>query len=378
MNFLIESPAGQLLPAVPHFYGFNFYHYYPSDMPMIGHAASPMPARATLAVMSEMLESKRCANRREFYIKSLRYYLTRFAETNPILTAVTTADVEALLAKYPVPSTRAGWLNRINTLFSFALKREYIEKNPCAKVERGTIEHRVPRILTPAEARVVYAACPQASRAWVVLCLWCGLRPSEAALINWEDINLERGTVTVRISKVRRFRIVTMTERANALLRPLVKPAGCVAPHATTLRRAVRQMRCALNLARWPQDIMRHTAASYHLALTGDASKVATSLGNSPQILLTHYNGVASLDDAKDFFKVTPPPPPPASKPNRKHEYAAIIAFHKKCKSYKKTQAHFSITSAGTLHYILKTRKVQQNPSSPKRTPAKTFGNVSE
>lgn len=351
----LEAPLGQSFQVLPQYYGFNFYSCDLRTATVTGRAESQKPARDTLAVLNEMLESKRTANRREIYIRSLRYYLTRFAETNPVLTTITTADIELCLSKQGGSRhNRYTWLNRITTFFAFALKREYVEKNPCDKIERGTIEHRVPRIFTPAEATTVYAACPKISRAWVVLCLWCGLRPSEAARINWEDINLERGIVTVRISKVRRFRIVTLPERALEMLRPLLKTSGQIAPHQTTTRRAIKRMREALNFERWPQDIMRHTAASYHLAITGDAGKVATALGNSPQILLTHYNGVASLEDATEFFKVTPPPPPPAPKPNRKHEYAAIIAFYDACKSPKKTCEQFGISSTGTLHYILK------------------------
>ena len=357
----LEAPLGQSFQVLPQYFGFNFYSCDLRTATVTGRAVSQFPARDTLAVLNEMLESKRRANRREIYIRSLRYYLTRFAAHCPILTTITTAEVEAWLAKQGGSRhNRYTWLNRITTIFAYARKREYVEKNPCDKIERGTVEHRVPRILTPAEANTAYAACPQVSRAWVVLCLWCGLRPSEAARINWEDINLERGTVTVRISKVRRFRIVTLPERAVVMLGRLhpfpIPPTKsvCIAPHETTLRRAKKRMREALNFERWPQDIMRHTAASYHLAVTGDVGKVATALGNSPQILLTHYNGVASQEDATEFFKVTPPPPPPAPKPNRKHEYAAIIAFYETCKSYKKTCAQFGISNSATLHYILK------------------------
>jgi integrase len=363
----MQTPTATLLPPVffaaslqfaqPFSYGFTIPSYDTGNAPapapfILSTSSRPVTQRRTLDLIEEMLASKRGANRREIYIKSLGYFLRRFADKNPVISEITSANIEAWLANWTGVHYRWTWLNRINTLFSFALKRDYIEKNPCDKIERPTLEKRVPKILTPAEAGAVYRACPQVSRAWVVLCLWCGLRPSEAARIQWEDINLERGTVTVRVSKVRRFRIVTMPACAVAWLRPLVKPSGDIAPHETTRRRAKHYMREALNLERWPQDIMRHTAASYHLAMTGDAGKVATMLGNSPQILLTHYNGVATLDDAKEFFQVTPPPPPPTPR-GRKYDHAAVIAFYGGCKSYKKTREHFQISNPSTLHYIL-------------------------
>jgi integrase len=352
------SPFGQSQQSQPYAIGFTICDFSGGRAAMPAQITLPASARSvkerkTFEVMEEMLVSKRGANRREIYIKSLRYFLTPFAKENQILSAVTTADIEAWLSKWNGVQYRATWLNRINTLFSFARKRDYITKNPCDKIERPTIEKRVPKILTPAEAIIAYRSCPHDCRAWVVLCLWCGLRPSEAARILWEDINLEQGTITVRVSKVRRYRIVNMPACAVELLRPLAESSGAIAPHQTTLRRALRYMRRGLNFERWPQDIMRHTAASYHLAITGDAGKVATMLGNSPQILLTHYNGVAMLDAAKEFFKVIPPPPAPRMGPERKYDYAAVSAVYSECHSYKKTREQFGISNSSTLHYIL-------------------------
>ena len=352
---------GTQLQDSPLYHVFGFYSSgiqvaTTVPQPIAKPAPQPSTVHKTCDVIEEMIKSKRAANRREIYIKSLRWYLNRFAEKNPALNKTTTADIESWLSAHKGAHDRATYLNRISTLFSFAYKRDYVEKNPCDKIERVTIEKHAPRILSPGESRTAYKACPQISRAWVVLCLWCGLRPSEAARIKWEDINLERGTVTVRVSKVRRFRIVTMPACAVELLRPIKQLSGFIAPSASTRERAKRKMRTAIGLQRWPQDIMRHTAASYHLAVSGDAGKVATSLGNSQAILLTHYNGVASLDDAKDFFKVTPPPSPPALETGRKYDYKSVRAFHQKHKSYNKTLEQFAITNSATLHYILKTQ----------------------
>jgi integrase len=359
------SPFGQSTQSQPYTVGFTIYGVAGDNAAMPAQFTLPIThcgtERKTLDVLDEMLVSKRGANRREIYIKSLRYFLTRFAQQNPLLTQTTTADVEKWLAKWHNVQYRATWLTRIETLFSFACKRDYLAKNPCDKIERPTIEKRVPKIFTPAEARTAYRSCPRGSRAWVVLCLWCGLRPSEAARILWEDINLEQGTVTVRVSKVRRYRIVKMPECAVELLRPLAKSSGAIAQHQTTLRRALKYMRRGLKLERWPQDIMRHTAASYHLAMTGDAGKVATMLGNSPQILLTHYNGVATLDDAQEFFKVTTPPPAPHMLPLPKYDHTAVRAFYEGCNSYKKTCEHFGISNSSTLHYILTIGKCATN-----------------
>jgi hypothetical protein len=58
----------------------------------------------------------------------------------------------------------------------------------------------------------------------------------------------------------------------------------------------------------WPADILRHTAASYWLALTGDVGKCATVFGNSPKVFASHYNGLATPEDARKFFGLPPLP----------------------------------------------------------------------
>jgi hypothetical protein len=59
-----------------------------------------------------------------------------------------------------------------------------------------------------------------------------------------------------------------------------------------------------LNLKIWPTDLLRHTAASYLLALHKDAGKVANMLGNSPQILLSHYHDPVTEADCKAFWQL--------------------------------------------------------------------------
>jgi hypothetical protein len=58
----------------------------------------------------------------------------------------------------------------------------------------------------------------------------------------------------------------------------------------------------------WPANILRHTAASYWLALTGDVRKCATMFGNSPKVFSSHYNGLATPEDARRFFCPQPLP----------------------------------------------------------------------
>ena len=71
-------------------------------------------------------------------------------------------------------------------------------------------------------------------------------------------------------------------------------------------RRHSRWTRKILGWQGRPQDILRHTAASYWLAEWRDAGKVAHELGNSAGILLRHYRGVVTEEDTERFWAIRP------------------------------------------------------------------------
>lgn len=250
-----------------------------------------------------VLEAKRTANRTPRYLKSLGYYLRQFAagrEDKP-LADFTVEDVESWLAKYPGQYSRQTWLNRLSTLFSFAVRRGYVAANPCDRLDRVTIDQKPPAILTPAQSRELLAACPTVMRPYLVLGMFAGIRPEEIERMEWAQIDLDAATARVE-GKTRRRRLVPLHPRAVAELRKHPLRTGQVAPSSATIARWRGKARRVLGLERWPQDLLRHTAASYLLALHRDAGKVATMLGNSSDVLLSHYHEPVKNGDCGHFW----------------------------------------------------------------------------
>ena len=255
--------------------------------------------------VKELLQAKRGANLRPVYITSLAGYLARFAkgrETRAV-ESVTTAEVEEFLSQFKNPNSRATWLNRVSTLFAFAVRRDFISKNPCAALERITVDRRAPFILSPAQAETLLRVAPTLCKPYLVLGLFAGIRPAELLRLKWADVCLETQTVKVNEAKTRRRRIVPLHARAVALLAACPLRTGAIAPSNMTVRRFKRQGRVALGLPSWPSDLLRHTAASYLLALHGDAGKVATMLGNSSSVLLSHYHQPVRQEDCSAFWR---------------------------------------------------------------------------
>lgn len=254
--------------------------------------------------VAALLEAKRTANRTERYLKSLGYYLRQFAKGREerALADFTVEEVEAWLAKYPGQYSRQTWLARLSTLFAFAVRRGFIGSNPCDRLDRVTVDVPPPVILSPAEAERLLAWCPTVMRPYLVLGMFAGVRPEEIERMDWAQIDLDGGTVRVE-GKTRRRRLVPLQPRAVGELRKHPLQAGAVAPSASTIARWRASAVKVLGWERWPQDVLRHTAASYLLALHGDAGKVATMLGNSSGVLLTHYHEPVRESAKADFWR---------------------------------------------------------------------------
>ena len=122
--------------------------------------------------------------------------------------------------------------------------------------------------------------------------------------MDWSHVNLQTRTARVE-GKTRRRRIVPLPEIAVAELGKHPLKSGAIAPSNSTVRRWKRAACKVIGLEHWPQDLLRHTAASYLLAWHQDAGKVATMLGNSAAILLTHYHEPVTAENCANFWKAT-------------------------------------------------------------------------
>src|SRR4029450_6407680 len=58
----------------------------------------------------------------------------------------------------------------------------------------------------------------------------------------------------------------------------------------------------------WPNNVLRHSYATYRLAQCQDAARVALEMGNSPQVLFRNYRELADEQDAAAWFGIVPTP----------------------------------------------------------------------
>lgn len=270
--------------------------------------ASSFPAKErggfdVATITNELISSKRLANRRDVYLDSLKYYLGKFAEKYNDLRTVTPEQIELFLGDVAGYS-RQTWLSRISTLFSFSVRKGYVQANPCDRIDRVTIDRKQPVILTVEQSKLLLNACSTLCRPYLILGMFAGIRPDEIHRLDWSDISLETKTVRVK-GKTRRNRIVPLEPIAADLLAAHPIKTGPVAPSKGAVRWWKRKAKATLG-GKWTADILRHTAASYLLAKHQDVGKVAMWLGNSPQILMAHYAVPITKADAENFWRSGP------------------------------------------------------------------------
>lgn len=274
-----------------------------------------VPSGITLSrAVESLLTAKRMGNCRPRYIESLRAYLKQFARDREemLLDDFDVTTIEQWFANRTESlTTMASNVGRLSALFGFAVRREWIARNPVRQLERIRIERKAPFILNVDQARALmgYVVAKKPNEiAFFTFALFAGVRPEEIERITWQSIDLDRGMVTIdaAASKVRRRRIMDIEPNAIAFLK-LAKAKGARIPvKKMTRRRYLDHAERLLGFNTWPQDSLRHSAASYLLAKHKNAGLVADRLGNSPSILLRYYRELVGPDDCAAFWAITP------------------------------------------------------------------------
>lgn len=256
-----------------------------------------------------LIESKTKANKRPGYVTNLRQYLDAWArgQEERSLASITLDEIENFVNTKESVGSRLTTINRLSTLFSFAVRKGWIVANPLKRIERPTVEATLPTILTDADTikmlAYIKAKLPKLAP-WFALALFAGLRPEEADQITWDKINLDAGTVIIdpSISKVRNARTVHLEPVAVAWL----KLGGDLPITQVSRRRALRKVRDFMGWEEWPKDVLRHTCASHWIALKKSYGAVAIEMGNSENILRKHYRAEVAQADCKKFWSLTP------------------------------------------------------------------------
>jgi len=133
------------------------------------------------------------------------------------------------------------------------------------------------------------------------------LRDAEIKRLDWSEVDLSRGHIEVKAAKAKsaRRRIIQIQPNLAEWLSPYAAMKGTVVPEGA--RGKLDRVRKDASLARWPQNGLRHSFASYRLAACHDAPRVAGELGHtSPQMLYSTYREVVLPEEAERYWQLVP------------------------------------------------------------------------
>lgn len=262
--------------------------------------------RAIGDVIKDMLAAKRTAGRATRYLSNLKMVTERFAagrESTPI-SMLGLAEVEAFLNANGI-HYRSTLRARLSTLFKFAVRRGYVAANPCERLEAVTVAKASPSVMSIAEITKILKWLKKNPRAmaWFALSAFAGLRPEEAEKTAWSEINFKEGWVRIeaQTTKVRQRRVIYPLPVAIKWLKVAKKLKSDLPLATMSKKRDLHAMRDVLGWPVWKKDVTRHTAASYWLAMTGEAAKIATALGHSEKVLRRNYMALVTKVEAAKF-----------------------------------------------------------------------------
>jgi integrase len=297
-------PAGATLNEAARFYA--------------AHLAKDKLQEITVAdLVASWKKAKQHEGLSDYYVKDTHRRMSLFSGTFQCpVASVTPLEISAWLGKTGhrgrnLNNTR----NAVVTLFSFARARGYLpraEKHAAELTERVKERPNAIGIYTPAEIAKIMQAAPDDMRAAIAIGAFAGLRSAEIFRLDWSEVKLERGHILVSPEKAKtaQRRIVPILPNLAAWLATVKEREGRVCPNYMNLTNLTRRMSeiCKAAGVEPKHNALRHSFASYRLAVVESADKVALEMGNSPRKLFTNYRELVTAADAAAWFAVSPEP----------------------------------------------------------------------
>lgn len=257
------------------------------------------------------------------------------------LSDFTAEDCRKLLEiPFSTPGGRNKARRHLSGLFRYAEQRGWcVQKNPFSLIPPERQQEKTITILTLPQVEALtealrvpaYHACAPA----VLLMLWGGIRPYEAARLHWEDIDLKERLIYLRPqhTKTGGARQVTIHPVLYRHLRCWLREQSAPPTPATSITppnwaRLWKRLRTAAGLMPWREDTLRHTYASYHLKFFRDPTTLQWEMGHrNADMLRTRYLNMRGLTAAAATafwhfpvrtLRVVPPTPAERRRAKRK------------------------------------------------------------
>ncbi len=247
------------------------------------------------------------------YIADLKKRLAKFTADfgERKIAGITVEEIDNWLRSLECgPKSRSNFRANVGVMFSYAERRRLIDSNPVLRTAQPKLIDKAPEIFSVDElAALLHAALSNTPDVVPMLAIgaFAGIREAEIKRLDWSEVDQRRGHIEIKSSKAKsaRRRIVEMQPNLRDWLRPYAGMTGAVVP--VNARKKLDPVRKAPGLTRWPKNGLRHSFASYRLAATHDAPRVASELGHtSPQMLYGVYRELVLPEEAERYWQIVP------------------------------------------------------------------------
>lgn len=144
--------------------------------------------------------------------------LARWVEPEPV-TEATRADIEKLLDSRKVCArSRAHWISHLHAFFDWAVREGMASSDPTVGIARPRLRRLLPRPISDADLRTAIDAADGRMAAWLVLGAYAGMRCSEIAHLQRDDIHEADGLIRI-VGKGGAERVVPMHPSVVGVLR---------------------------------------------------------------------------------------------------------------------------------------------------------------
>ncbi|MEX2580713.1 MAG: tyrosine-type recombinase/integrase, partial [Verrucomicrobiales bacterium] len=280
-------------------------------------------------MIRESIESRKRSGTSSRHLRDMKGKLGRFEEAFGSRSVVTLTSQEIgdwLYGLKLAPASINSYRRILVVAFNDAKRNGHLDKNPAELVRQAKVVETEVGILTPQEAALLLSGAEESIKPAIALGLFAGLRMVELERIDWDEVHLDVGHVRIAAGKAKsaRNRIVPISENLGKWLKLHKKSSGSVWPESH--QRGRKKMEAAHNAAgfgtakqardtkgeknalrKWPDNGLRHSYATYHLAHHANAHELALHMGHTNTALIfAHYRLPVTKKLAVVYWSIDP------------------------------------------------------------------------
>ena len=279
---------------------------------LIAHLKASAKSCTAVELVKELVAAKEKDGASQRHVDDLDSRLNIFAEKfngQPVAT-IRTAEIDDWLRSLNVSAvTRNHYRRLIILAFNYAVDRGYATSNPAVKTAEAREPKSKPGILTVEQTSALLENASPEIVPYIAIGLFAGLRRAEIERLDWSEVDFDSGYIEVTAEKSKSKianRFITMQPNLREWLLPFRKLKGNVTP-LENFRELFEQARSDAGIKDWPDNALRHSFASYHVAHFKDAKALALEMGHTDSgVLFNHYRALVKPKDAERYWKLKP------------------------------------------------------------------------